>query len=45
MADLNSKIGDFARELERKGEELRDMAKNLERLADEVKVIEKEKKE
>jgi len=45
MADLNAKISDFSRELERKGDELKSMAKDLERLADEVKELEKEKKE
>ena len=45
MADLNSKIIDFSRELEKKGDELKSMVRGLERLADEVKELEKEKKE
>jgi len=45
MAGLNSKIIDFSRELEKKGDELKSMVRGLERLADEVKELEKEKKE
>ncbi|HLM83766.1 MAG TPA: hypothetical protein VK254_00950 [Candidatus Bathyarchaeia archaeon] len=41
MADLHSKLKDFARELERKSDELKDISRNLERLADEVKELEK----
>jgi hypothetical protein len=43
--DLKTKIENFSRDLERKGDDLKNMARDLERLADEVKELEKEKKE
>ena len=41
--DLKTKVENFSRDLERKGDELKNMARDLERLADEVKEIEKSK--
>jgi hypothetical protein len=41
--DLKTKIESFAKDIERKGEDLRNMARDLERLAEEVKNLEKSK--